>query len=288
MSTHEKAPAVGTQAGAITLARSIEDTTTFDGIRPAQWLSKAAERYARYGFEVGPLNGKIPIYGGGFHSFANDLDTVRNWWGRYPFANIGLRPPHGVVVVDIDVNSGGLETWAKLTAGHPVPDTLTIQTGSGGWHLWFMLPDADRELRAQLAHRNSGIDLKHGAKGYVVMPPSVHPGTGGVYLIHKWIVPVPLPDFLAPYAYKPQERYALPARLSNHYGGDGAGLVNFLAKQTQQGNRNMALNWAAYQAAQQGIDIRSELAEVAQSIGLEDREIQGTLKSAYGAALEVA
>ena len=41
------------------------------------WLSTAAHRYARLGFKVGPLKGKIPLTPHGFKDFTNDLEIGR-------------------------------------------------------------------------------------------------------------------------------------------------------------------------------------------------------------------
>ncbi|GHV32727.1 hypothetical protein FACS18949_04570 [Clostridia bacterium] len=114
--------------------------------------------------------GKHPRIKGGLLKATTDPETIRNWWTAYPDANIGHRPPEGVVVIDIDKKSGGLETYAALIAEHgQLPATVTAKTGGGGLHLYFRtdkpLPNAVNAL--------PGIDIRTHA-GYVLLPPSLH------------------------------------------------------------------------------------------------------------------
>jgi putative DNA primase/helicase len=47
----------------------------------------------------------------------------------------------GVVVLDVDVDDGGLESLAKLErAGAPAPKTARARTGGGGIHIFFCNP----------------------------------------------------------------------------------------------------------------------------------------------------
>ena len=52
--------------------------------------------------------------------------------------------------------------------------TAAVATGGGGWHLYYRHPGGP--LLAALPGR-AGVDVKADG-GYVVAPPSVHPGTG--------------------------------------------------------------------------------------------------------------
>ena len=58
-----------------------------------------------------------------------------------------------------------------------MPPTRCVRTGSGGWHLYYRHPGG--QLGAKL-RGYTGIDVKADG-GYVVAPPSVHPGTGQHY-----------------------------------------------------------------------------------------------------------
>lgn len=237
------------------------------------WLPTAAHRYARLGFKIGPLKGKVPLTPHGFKDFTTDLDQVRSWWEKWPGANIGATPPKGMVVLDLDPRNDGWETWQQLNAGHRVPDTLMMLTGSHGLHYWFTLPYAG-DLRGTAGE---GVDVKTHT-GYLVMPPSVHPTTGGHYLIAHWCTPVELPTWLRAHIYKP-----VPKPVQAHWvspeGAPRAGLVATV-EQAGEGQRNKVLYWAACRALEDGLDLTAELTCAAESIGLSNGEIQRTLSSA--------
>jgi len=55
--------------------------------------------------------------------------------------------------------------------------TAAVTTGGGGWHLYYRHPGG--QLLAALPGR-AGVDIKADG-GYVVAPPSAHPGTGRAY-----------------------------------------------------------------------------------------------------------
>lgn len=141
-------------------------------------LPDAALAYATAQFEVFPLKPrtKEPATRNGFHAATSELATVRRWWTKCPDANIGLRPPPGVIVLDVDPRNGGDETLVVLIAEcGPLPTCPTVQTPSGGQH--FYLRHDGPALRL-----GKGIDVKTHDSGYVVVPPSVlDPESGRCY-----------------------------------------------------------------------------------------------------------
>lgn len=156
--------------------------------------------YAARGWSVFPLGmNKVPrIKGGHGHLDATtDLDQIAQWWTQYPDANIGMRPPSNVIVIDIDPRNGGEETWERLTRGHPLIETLTVISGrgDGGRHLYFTHPWPPK------GRLGDGVDLKRHT-GFVVLPPSLH-RCGGRYrwldvaapivALPSWLEPVPKP-----------------------------------------------------------------------------------------------
>lgn len=98
-------------------------------------------------------------------------------WEREPRANVGLRtgPISGFWVLDVDPLSGGEASLRRLMDEVGPLTTLTVRTGSGGWHLYFTLPSfpvrnsGNREL---LRRFGPGLDVR-GDGGQVVAPPSV-------------------------------------------------------------------------------------------------------------------
>lgn len=148
-------------------------------------LVTSALALAAAGWPVFALHGKIPykncepcrgkrgcrcehLFCHAFIAATTDPTRIHAMWAMKPDSNIGLRPPAGVFVLDIDPRNSGV-----LPGG--LPETLTAVSGrgDGGKHLYF------RGLRP--ASLGPGIDIKDWG-GYVVAPPSLHPDTGLPYL----------------------------------------------------------------------------------------------------------
>lgn len=143
-------------------------------------LARAAVAYVtELGWPVFPLaeRGKLPAIpkwrgGNGHLDATTDVDQVREWWRRWPQANVGIAADgrSGLLVLDIDPRNGGDAELAALEAKHGrLPDTVEALTGGGGRHIIFQRPP-DLKFRSELA---PGVDIK--ADGYIVAPPSVHP-----------------------------------------------------------------------------------------------------------------
>jgi len=97
---------------------------------------------------------------------------------RHPDSNTGVLCGDGLVVIDLDVRSGGFEALTRRERAHgPLPETFTVITGSNGRHYYFR--DSSRSLSSFLIE--PGIEVK--ARGtQVVAPPSIHPVTGRSYV----------------------------------------------------------------------------------------------------------
>ncbi len=153
-------------------------TTSSARIEMLEW----ALRYGRLGWPVFPLGvrSKFPMIpkdqgGRGCLDATTDEAQVREWWGRWPFANIGLATGHAFFAVDIDLKDGGDETWDNLRASHPaLPETLEQTTGTGGRHILYRPPDFKVANSQDLI--GDGIDVR-GTGGYIVACPSIHPDT---------------------------------------------------------------------------------------------------------------
>lgn len=261
-----------------------DDVTALDGL--AGW----AARYATSGLAVLPLHsicdgrctcgtdctspGKHPLVRAGKNDATTDLTQVTTWWDRWPWANIGIRPPAGVIVLDVDPRNGGDAALEQLTRQHaPLPRTLTARTGGGGLHLWLSYTG---RARGQLCR---GVDVKT-ESGYLVAAPSLH-ASGGQY---EWLVV--MPTARAPYWVRrllaPPPPPLLPRWPTT--GGSSrrdAGLVRTVANATE-GNRNKALFWAARRAHERGSDpaLLAELIAAAMAAGLPESEARQTIRSA--------
>lgn len=147
--------------------------------------------YARRGWPVFPLHtivggrctcgedcgekaGKHPRIAGGFtHASTVEL-SIRNWWGRWPDANVGIATgkASGFFVVDVDPRHGGDDTLREVEAQHgPLPDTVESQTGGGGRHILFKYPGYP--VKSGTDKLGPGLDIKADG-GYIVASGSLH------------------------------------------------------------------------------------------------------------------
>jgi len=148
-------------------------------------IASAAVDYINAGLEVIRLVPKTKDPFKGSHAYLDataNPKQVRQWWTDQPRSNIGIRPPAGVVVLDIDPRHGGdveLERMARFRG--QLPETWTAHTGSGGFHMWYCV-GGTADIRGKLC---TGVDIKHRDNGYLVVPPSIHPN-GRIY---AWVTP---------------------------------------------------------------------------------------------------
>jgi predicted P-loop ATPase len=143
-----------------------------------------ALRYAALGWPVFPCTGKAPLIYNGFHGAVTDEKTIRDWWTKWPNANIGLATGHKFFVFDVDnkkhekQSQTGLESLEILESKHgKLPDTIQQITGSGGRHYLFAPYIGLRNSSSKVA---PGIDIR-GEGGYIIAEPSIHPETLQAY-----------------------------------------------------------------------------------------------------------
>lgn len=127
-----------------------------------------------------PLSDLVPS---GVSDATGERARIENWWGHRPDASIGIATGRqsNLTVIDVDVSDGkpGLLNLTRLCGDRGgVPQTLTVETGSGGLHLYFRYNVA---LRTGANVIDEAIDVRNDS-GYVVAPPSLH-ACGGFY---KW------------------------------------------------------------------------------------------------------
>jgi hypothetical protein len=145
-----------------------------------QLLGKT-KRLMAHGFSVLPLkmpvagvdrSGKAPACKKGVKDATNSPKKFKKLVESLPKFNLGIATgkTSGIVVIDIDPPNGGKETFARLENElGPLPQTVTVNTGGGGVHLYFESPK--KPLRSRVIGK--GIDFLAERK-YVVVPPSLH------------------------------------------------------------------------------------------------------------------
>lgn len=165
----------------------------------------AALQYAKRGWHVLPCRakGKAPAAKHGVKDATAVPGELVRFWKRDSSANVAIATGavSGLFVLDVDPRNGGDESLDRLERLHgKLPATVEVETGGGGRHYYFSLPEGVDLSCSVLA---DGLDLK-GKGGYVVAPPSVHPSGRG----YRWHVSpdrhelAPVPEWLLSAATK--------------------------------------------------------------------------------------
>jgi predicted P-loop ATPase len=145
--------------------------------------AEAARLYQKEGFSISPAmkHSKKPATEHGFKDASTDEKQVVAWWSGNAENNIMLPTgkPNKLVVIDIDCSNGkpgyeALEKWEDENGR--LPPTITVTTPSGGRHYYYAVEDCKYKCTEGLL---PGVDTRANG-GYVIVPPSVHPG-GGTY-----------------------------------------------------------------------------------------------------------
>ena len=277
--TYEKGPAADDSADRDPETNTTAPKSDITDRRPVD-LGGYALGLAAADLPVFPLlpRSKAPRFGGSFHHATTDPNWIDRHWYYHPQDNIGVRPPLGMVVLDIDPRHGGDARMRELVDRHGLlPKTWVARTGGGGWHYWLVVGEMD-DIRA---HPWPGVDLKHGGTGFVVGPLSVHPD-GGRY---EWLVS----PFGSPATAPEWVREAIrrePVHMSPPTGaGHGRYSLHCLTQRITAapvGTRNTTAFGAMRDAARQGdLDaFEDTLAAAAIASGLDPAEVAAIVRSA--------
>ena len=228
--------------------------------------------------------GKQPLTNHGFHDATSDLSAVKNWWQRWPDANIGMPTGaiSGVDVVDVDVHPGGngFGAFERATAaGIAQGWAWLIRTPSGGVHAYYLRSQVDEQRSWQVPGQH--VDFR-GDGGYIVAPPSQVDGRSYdlIAVAQHRATPV---DAASLRAFLEPPRPTRPPASMPAMGSRPDKLADWVASRPE-GARNHGLFWAACRMVEDGHAFDATaglLGEAARSAGLSDQEAMTTIRSAY-------
>lgn len=178
-------------------------------------LLDAALGYVRHGWKVIPLHtpdkrvicscakgekctsaGKHPRTAQGVKDATLDEAVIKNWWKRFPNANIGVACgfESDIICLDVDPRNGGDDSLKRLIEQHgELPSTFEVETGSGGKHFIFEYPQG-LSFKNSSGKLGAGLDIKSD-NGFIVAAPSRHK-SGKLYRVLNDSEPAALPDWL--------------------------------------------------------------------------------------------
>lgn len=191
--------------------------------------------------------------GHGVHDATTDPAYARHLFDLSPRATgYGISCGGRMVGLDLDRKNGvnGVETVNQLAAKHGfhIPQTMTVCTPSGGFHLWLSIPDGVT-VPNSAGRLGPGIDVR-GTGGYLVGPGST--GKAGEYALHPKLgevdvqpAPGQLLTLMLPKPVTRRIHRADPSPVTASRALDG--LVKVVLN-APEGTRNDRLYWAAAKA----------------------------------------
>jgi hypothetical protein len=275
----------------------------------ATCLSEAALELAGAGHPVLPLHtplagrcscgrncgrpGKHPRSTYGLKSATTDLRQVEAWWHGQPEANIGLRCD-GLVAFDLDGPAGRRSLTELEWKLGELPETRGQQSGRGQHRFYRVPPEALVGNSTAPLGSPPGLDLRGGARGYIVAAPSLHPN-GQAY---RWLNEVPIAPLPQAWLERLLGLPRLPAREAQLVAAQGTSRYGLAALEAEllkirsapEGRRNETLNRSVFKLAQLVAGGQLELAQleaeataVALASGLGEKETEDTIASAITA-----
>ena len=240
----------------------------------------------------------------GFYAATLDPDRLQAMFAGHGERLLAIRTgtPSGMVVVDVDPRASGLATMAGRVDDGLLPGTVMAQTGGGGLHLVYAHPG--RPVGSGAGKLGPGVDVKADG-GYIVVAPSVHPGTGARYswsgngrfdydltalhpgLAKRLVRTPPLPAGAPVTPRAPLGRVGGQRRL--------LGVLTTMLE-AADGERNHILHWCAARVGDMYLageldDLSAAvgaLIDAARQVGLPDGEIGDTQEGTIGSGLNTA
>ena len=243
---------------------------------------EAAHRYADHGWFVFPTapGSKVPATEHGYLDATTNHKAIQRWWLIEPKSNVAIAtgsPGPDVVDVDKKGDRSGFASWNELRRAGLAPEPqAVIRTPSGGFHAYYK--GTEHQCNGHLPEHL--IDFRS-TGGYVVTAPS-QVGGRPYAVAHKQPSAATF-DWSAAREHLDPQRQQQAQRAPQRDAGrpkDVSHLAAWMAAQ-REGNRNEGLFWAANRAVEAGdTETLGKLADAARHAGLDDREIDRTIRSA--------
>lgn len=230
---------------------------------------------------------------------------IRDWWRKWPRANIGIAcGKSSLVVLDVDPRHGGDRALSELAKRHSgeryntevvneLVATLASETGGGGEHYVYRAPLGVNIRNAANLDSLAGLDVR-GDGGYFVAAPSLHVSGARYQWRDGATEPGDVPAWLVPVLTR---RNSQPLRASvrvfappRSVAESSAYWLERALHLAHEGNRNDRGFWLACQlrdsglpqaAAEQTLD---DYAARAPGAGYTQREALNSVRSAYKGA----
>ncbi|WP_203332627.1 bifunctional DNA primase/polymerase [Planococcus beigongshangi] len=109
----------------------------------------------------------------GVKSATSEEKKIRQFWGKWPKASIGIATgsASGIWVLDVDLKDNGPDSLEELINSYgELPETVEAITGGGGTHYFFKHVPGIQNQTSQIG---KGLDVR-GEGGYVLGSPSGH------------------------------------------------------------------------------------------------------------------
>jgi hypothetical protein len=173
------------QAGKPGAKKKKDDKINYRTPSPLSSPLQAALNYQAIGLSVIPIRpgpAKKPyVEWKQYQGKCATLEEIKEWWGKWPKANVGIVTGwiSGVIVIDIDGPEGQEAFFAEFGE---IPATISQRTGrEGGLHLLFKHPgNGIYQTKTKIL---PGVDVRADG-GFIVAAPSIH-ANGKQY---EWLI----------------------------------------------------------------------------------------------------
>lgn len=158
--------------------------------------------------------GKTPLTKHAYLDASNDEKQIREWWRKYPDANVGIAcGASNLTVVDCDHGNATLDEATAWLTRSGLPETYTVRTGRRFKPDDPTTPECAVQLYYSGAIPGSGRFELAGGSGeiqsqgdYVIAAGSIHPASREEYVVLRDIPIAPLPESIKAIE-KPKREY---------------------------------------------------------------------------------